>query len=93
MEVVLSFQESRSFPKGCNALFIALVPKVKDSVMIDQFIRISLEGALYKIITKAMLCRIKDVLPLVIDENQLAFLKERGMLESVLMANEVIEEV
>ena len=36
---------------------------------------------------------IKDVLPLVIDENQLAFLKERGMLESVLMANEVIEEV
>ena len=36
---------------------------------------------------------IKDVLPLVIDENQLAFLKERGMLESVVMANEVIEEV
>jgi len=35
----------------------------------------------------------KDVLHLVIDENQSAFLRNRGMLDSVLMANEVVEEV
>ena len=93
MEVVYLFQESGSFPKGCNSPFIVLVPKVKDPIMIDQFRPISLVGALYKIITKAMSCRIKDVLPLVIDDVQSTFLKDRRMLESVLMANEVIEEV
>jgi len=93
MEAVYVFQESGIFPKGCNASFISLVPKVKDPFMIDQFRPISLVGALYKIITKVMSCRIKDVMPLVIDEVQSAFLKDRGMLESVMMANEVIEEV
>jgi len=93
MEVVYSFQESGIFPMGCNESFIALVPKVKDPVMIDQFRPISLVGTMYKIITKAMSHHIKNFLPLVIDENQSVFLKGRGMLESVLMANEVIEEV
>ena len=50
-------------------------------------------GALYKIITKVMSNRIKTVLPLVIDENQSAFMQGRGLLKSVLVANEVIEEV
>jgi len=73
MEAVYSFQESGVFPKGCNASFIALVPKVKDPIMIDQFRPISLVGAMYKIITKVMSHRIKNILPLVIDENQPAF--------------------
>jgi len=93
MEAVRTFHVSGSFPKGCNASFIALVPKVKDPIMIDQFRPISLVGALYKIITKVLSGRFKAVIPMVIDENQSAFLKDRGMLESVLMANEVIEEV
>lgn len=75
MDVVLCFQESGCIPKGCNASFITLVPKVKDPNTLDQFRPISLVGALYKIITKALSCRMKDVLPLVIDENQLVFLK------------------
>jgi len=35
----------------------------------------------------------KDVLSLVIDESQSAFLKDRGRLDSVLLENEVVEEV
>ena len=93
MEVVYAFEESGTFPKGCNASFIALIPKVKDPVMIDHFRPISLVGALYKIITKVLSCRIKDVMHLVIDDVQSACLEDRGMLDSVMMANEVIEEV
>ncbi|XP_068474695.1 uncharacterized protein [Phaseolus vulgaris] len=35
----------------------------------------------------------KEVLALVIDEHQSAFLRNRGLLDSVLIANEVVEEV
>jgi len=70
MEAVRCFHETGSLPKGCNTSFIALVPKVKDPIMIDQFRPISLVGAMYKIITKVMSLRIKAVIPMVIDENQ-----------------------
>jgi len=93
VEAVKSFQELGCIPKGCNASFIALVPKVKDPLSLDQYKPIYLVGSLYKIITKVLLNRIKEVLPMVIDDNQSAFLKDRGMLDSVLVANEVVEEL
>lgn len=93
MEVVHLFQETGSLSKGCNASFIALVPKVKDPSSLDQFKPISLVGIFYKIITKVLACHMKEVLSLVIDESYSAFLRDRGMLDSVLMENEVVEEV
>jgi len=93
LEAVYMFQESGSFSKGCNASFIALIPKMKNHVLVEHFRPISLVGALYKIITKVLSCRIKEVMHLVIDDVQSAFLEDRGMLDSVMMANEVIEEV
>ena len=64
------FHETGSISKGCNASFIALVPKVRDSSKLDQYRPISLVGALYKIISKVLSCRIKNVFPSVIDESQ-----------------------
>jgi len=37
--------------------------------------------------------RIKNVLSSIIDECQSTFLKEKGILDSVLMANEVVEDL
>jgi len=42
---------------------------------------------------KVLSCRIKKVLSEVIDVSQLAFLKDRGLLDGVLVANEVVEEL
>ena len=78
--------------EGCNASFIALVPKVRDPSKLDQYKPISLVGAIYKIITEVLSCRIKRVLPMIIDDNQSTFLKGRGMLDSVFVANEAVEE-
>ncbi|XP_068466211.1 uncharacterized protein [Phaseolus vulgaris] len=80
-------------PKGCNASFIALVPKVRNPVSLDYFRPISLVGAMYKIISKVLAERIKKVLPTIIDDCQSAFLKNRGILDNVLMANEVVEDI
>ncbi|XP_068471476.1 uncharacterized protein [Phaseolus vulgaris] len=93
MEALHLFQETGVIPTGCNASFIVLVPKVSDPLSLDQFRPISLVGIFYKIVTKVLAGRMKEVLSLVIDENQYAFLKNKGMLDSVLMANEVVEEV
>ena len=62
--------------------FITFVPKVQDPISLDQYRSISLMGSLYKIITKVLSCRIKKVLPEVIDDCQTTFLKDRGMLDS-----------
>ena len=50
-------------------------------------------GAIYKVLSKVLAGRIKNVMPSIIDECQSTFLKDRGMLDSVLMANEVIEDL
>jgi len=90
---VCLFHENGCIPKGCNASFIALIPKVRDPSTLEQYRPISLVGAVYKIIAKVLAERIKKVLPTVIDESQLAFLKNRGILDSVLLTNEMVEDL
>jgi len=47
---------------------------------------------LYKIISKALSLHLKNVISKVIDVRQSTFLEGRGLLDSVLVANEVLEE-
>ena len=93
MAAVHIFHATRSFPKGCNASFIALVPKVRDPSSLDQFRPISLVGAIYKIITKILSRRMKKVMSSIIDDCQSAFLSDRGLTDSVVMTNEILEEI
>ncbi len=87
------FHRTGTIPKGCNASFICLIPKVRDPSKLEQYRPISLVGALYKIISKVLASKLKKVLPAIVDESQSAFLKNRGILDSVLMANEVVEDL
>jgi len=87
------FHETGSIPKECNASFIGLVPKIKNPSKLEQYRPISLVGAIYKVISKVLAGRIKKVLSFVVDESQSAFLKGIGILDSVLMANEAIEDL
>jgi len=93
MAALTLFHKTGSIPKGCNASFIVLVSKVRDPSKLDQYRPISLVGAQYKIISKVLASRMKKVLPSLIDESQSAFVKGRGIFDSVLMANEVVEDL
>ena len=93
VEALTLFYETGCIPKGCNASFVALVPKVRDLANLEQYRPIFLVGVMYKIISKVLAERLKRVLSAVIDECQSAFLKGRGILDSVLTANGVIEDL
>jgi len=93
MAIMNLFHDTGVLPKGCNASFIALVPKVRDPVKLEQYRPISLVGAIYKIISKVLAGKIRKVISSIVDDSQSAFVKDKGILDSVLMANEVVEDI
>jgi len=60
---------------------------------LNDFIPISLVGSLYKIVAKILSLRMNKVLHDIIDARQSALLKDIEILDSVLVANKVLEEV
>ena len=86
------FHVNRIFPKGLNASFIALIPKVPDPQMLSDYRPISLIGCTYKIVAKILANRLKKVMPFIIHERQSTFIEGRHMLHNVMIANEVVDE-
>jgi len=86
------FHANGIFPKGSNASFITLVPKVPDPQNLNDFRPISLIGCVYKIVAKLLANRLKRIMPEIIDERQSAFVAGRQLLHSTIIANEVVEE-
>ena len=80
------------FPRGSNASFIVLIPKVKNPQHLEEYRPISLIGCMYKIVVKLLANRMKKIMSVVIDERQAAFIEGRHLLQSALIANEVVEE-
>jgi len=79
--------------KGTNASFISLIAKVDNPQNLNDFIPISLVGCLYKIVYNIMPLRLKKVLHRVIDGRQSTFLEGRGLMNNVLVANKILEEM
>jgi hypothetical protein len=72
------------FENSLNATFFALIPKKNDAMNIKDFRLISLIGSVYKLLSKVLANRLKEVLDDVISESQNAFVSGRQMLDYVL---------
>lgn len=59
VKVMVEFHRNRKLPKGCNASFISLIPKLEYPQSLGDFIPISLVGCIYKIISKILAGRLK----------------------------------
>nr|GEV29775.1 RNA-directed DNA polymerase, eukaryota [Tanacetum cinerariifolium] len=88
-DVVVWFFDSCAFARGCNASFITLIPKTYDPKFVSDYRPISLNGCLYKVITKILANRLSLVIPDLISDVQSAFLPNRQILDSPFIINEL----
>ncbi|GJU23372.1 RNA-directed DNA polymerase, eukaryota [Tanacetum coccineum] len=88
--VVSFFFASGLFPPGCNSSFIALIPKMQEAKLVNDFRPISLIGSLYKIITKVLARRLSHVIPTLVSDVQFAFVSNRQILDGPFIPNELL---
>ncbi|GKD73877.1 RNA-directed DNA polymerase, eukaryota, partial [Tanacetum coccineum] len=87
---IREFEMTSFLPRGCNSSFIALVPKVEDPLVLNDFRPISLIGSQYKILAKILANRLAMVIPSVVSEAQTTFIKGRQIIDGPLMVDEII---
>ncbi|XP_021731501.1 uncharacterized protein LOC110698389 [Chenopodium quinoa] len=68
-----------------------MVPKVEDVVYVSQYRLIACCNVLYKLISKLLCSRLKTVLPVLISENQSAFVAGRSILDNILVSQDMLK--
>ncbi|MCH83336.1 endonuclease/exonuclease/phosphatase family protein [Trifolium medium] len=92
MRFISEFHRNDKLTRGINSTFIALNPKVDSRQKLNDFQPISLVGSVYKILAKVLANRLRLVIGSVIGEAQSAFVKDRQILDGILITNEVVDE-
>uniref|UniRef100_A0A2N9GD74 Reverse transcriptase domain-containing protein n=1 Tax=Fagus sylvatica TaxID=28930 RepID=A0A2N9GD74_FAGSY len=85
------FHEHECLKRSLNATFVVLIPKKPGVLDVKDFRPICLIGSVYKILSKVLANRLKVVLGAVLSPTQNAFIQGRQITESVLIANECLD--
>ncbi|PKU66269.1 integrator complex subunit 11 [Dendrobium catenatum] len=72
---------------------IVLISKISNPLSPEAFRPISLCNSIYKVVAKVLLNRLMVVIPKLIFEEQVAFMKGRSISEHILLAQEVINKM
>ncbi|GAU44264.1 hypothetical protein TSUD_400110 [Trifolium subterraneum] len=86
------FHRQGILSKGLNSTFIALIPKVESPQRVVDFRPIALVSSVYKILSKVLANRLRNVIGNIVSKSKSAFIKGRQILDGVLIANEVVDD-
>lgn len=93
MELFKEMHKARSFTKALNSTFLVLIAKVEGVVNVKEFLPISLVGCAYKFIAKVVVRRMVEMLGKVVRGCQNAFVEGRQIVDVVMMASEVVDDL
>ena len=79
--------------KRLNFALVTLIPKVGEATNMKQFRPISLLNCSFKIFSKLLTLRLTFVVQRIVAPTQSAFIKGRYILESVVVAHELVHSV
>jgi len=88
-EEVLAVLNGEDMPEGWNETVIVLIPKISSSEKLKDLRPINLCNVVYKIISKVLPNRLKQVLPEIISPSQSTFVPGRLITDNVLLAYEL----
>lgn len=91
--VVLNFLNNGIFDNCINYSFIVLIPKVKHLICPSDFRPISLCNMIYKLVSKVLSNRLKQILSLLISKNQSTFMLGRLITDNVITAYEALHSM
>lgn len=89
---VHSFFSKSFLPKGLNTTILTLIPKKAIAEKMKDYRPISCCNVLDKVISKIVANRLKGTLPHCITYNQSSFVKDRLLVENLLLATEFVKD-
>nr|XP_027062801.1 uncharacterized protein LOC113689183 [Coffea arabica] len=84
------FFQSSNMPKSWNHTVISLIPKIQNPTNLKSNRPISLCNVVYKVISKILANRLKNVLSHCINKNQAAFIPGKQILDNVILSHEYL---
>ncbi|KAK3221896.1 hypothetical protein Dsin_008921 [Dipteronia sinensis] len=88
--LVQDFFHSRVVTPGLNSNFIVLLPKMRDSITIDQFRPIVLGNFLFKVSSKILADRLAQIAARIVSPQQFGFIRDRHVKDCIALTSDCV---